>query len=88
MTTKETYAAFVEGKGLYMDNSNVWFLNYHGSDVIVMKAITMIINSTLFSVLGKCGANPASNGYYKFNKQFIEPIPLPNKKITPTNTFI
>ena len=28
------------------------------------------------------------NGYYKFNKQFIEPIPLPNKKITPTNIFI
>ena len=53
-----------------------------------MKALAMIINSTLFSVFGKCGANPASNGYYKFNKQFIEPIPLPNEKISPSNNLI
>ena len=88
MTTKETYAAFVADKGLYMDNSNVWFLNYRGNNEFVMKALTMIINSTLFSVFGKSGANPASNGYYKFNKQFIEPIPLPNEKIFPSNSFI
>lgn len=88
MTAKETYAAFVPDRGLYMDNSNVWFLNYSGSNLKVMKALTMIINSTLFSVFGKCGANPASNGYYKFNKQFIEPVPLPNKKITPSNNYI
>lgn len=88
MTAKETYATFVEDMGLYMDNSNVWFLNYCGSNRTVMKALTMIINSTLFSVFGKSGANPASNGYYKFNKQFIEPIPLPNTKISPSNSFI
>lgn len=88
MTAKETYATFASDRGLYMDNSNVWFLKYHGSDVIVMKALTMIINSTLFSVFGKCSANPASNGYYKFNKQFLEPIPLPNKKITRSNDLI
>ncbi len=88
MTTKETYATYVSDRGLYMDNSNVWFLNYRGSNTIVMKALTMIINSTLFSVFGKCGANPASNGYFKFNKQFIEPIPLPNMKITPSNDLI
>lgn len=88
MTTKETYATFVPDRGLYMDNSNVWFLNYCGSNIKIMKALTMIINSTLFSVFGKCGANPASNGYYKFNKQFLEPIPLPNKKITPSNNYI
>lgn len=88
MTTKETYAAFVPDRGLYMDNSNVWFLKYQGSNIKIMKALTMIINSTLFSVFGKCGANPASNGYCKFNKQFLEPIPLPNKKITPSNNYI
>ena len=88
MTTKETYATFVADKGLYMDNSNVWFLNYRGNNETVMKALTMIINSTLFSVFGKSGANPASNGYYKFNKQFIEPIPLPNEKINPSNSLI
>jgi hypothetical protein len=88
MTTKETYASFVYDKGLYMDNSNVWFISYKGDNMIVMKALTMIINSTVFSVFAKCGANPASNGYYKFNKQFIEPVPLPNSKITPDNICI
>ena len=88
MTTKETYATFVSDRGLYMDNSNVWFLNYRGSNAKVMKALTMLINSTLFSVFGKCGANPASNGYYKFNKQFLEPIPLPNRQISPSNDYI
>ena len=88
MTTKETFATFVSDRGLYMDNSNVWFLNYRGSNAKVMKALTMIINSTLFSVFGKCGANPASNGYYKFNKQFLEPIPLPNRQISPSNDYI
>jgi hypothetical protein len=56
--------------------------------MIVMKALTMIINSTVFSVFARCGANPASNGYYKFNKQFIEPVPLPNSKIIPDNICI
>lgn len=88
MTAKETYASLVHDRGLYMDNANVWFIQYHRSNTKVMKALTMIINSTVFSVFGKCGANPASNGYYKFNKQFMEPIPLPNKKITPSNKYI
>lgn len=88
MTTKETYASFENQKGLYMDNSNVWFINYDGNDSTVMKALTMIINSTVFSVFAKCGANQASNGYYKFNKQFIEPVPLPENKIVSTNKSI
>ena len=88
MTTKEVYASYVQDRGLYMDNSNVWFINYQGNDTEVMKALTMIINSTLFSVFGKCGANPASNGYYKFNKQFLEPVPLPNAKINASDEHI
>lgn len=88
MTTKETYATFEEKKGLYMDNSNVWFINHKDNNVVIMKALTMIINSTIFSVFAKCGANQASNGYYKFNKQFIEPVPLPNKKLTASNKTV
>lgn len=88
MTTKETYATFENKHGLYMDNSNVWFINYKGDNALIMKAITMIINSTIFSVFAKCGANQASNGYYKFNKQFIEPVPLPNNKIKTSNKII
>ena len=47
----------------------------------LMKAITCIINSTIFSVLGKTGANPQAGGYYKFNKQFLAPIPFPSAKL-------
>ena len=88
MTTKETYATFENKQGLYMDNSNVWFINHRNNDVVIMKALTMIINSTIFSVFAKCGANQASNGYYKFNKQFIEPVPLPNDKLKHSNKMV
>ena len=60
-----------------MDNANVWFITVKGASADLMKAITCIINSTLFTVLGKSGANPQSGGYYKFNKQFLMPIPFP-----------
>ena len=71
-----------------MDNSNVWFVNHKDNDEIVMKALTMIFNSNIFSVFAKCGANPASGGYYKFNKQFISTVPLPNKKLNSSDVTI
>ncbi|OUT19696.1 Eco57I restriction-modification methylase domain-containing protein [Campylobacter concisus] len=88
MTTKETHATFESKHGFYMDNSNVWFINHKDNDEVIMKALTMIINSNIFSVFAKCGANQASNGYYKFNKQFIEPVPLPNKKLKSSDKTI
>jgi len=81
MTAKDTIATYVSNRGLYMDNANVWFLSVDNADDLIMKAITCIINSTIFSVLGKVGANPQSGGYYKFNKQFISPIPFPSDKV-------
>ena len=81
MTARDTIATFISDKGLYMDNANVWFISVSGARHDVMKAITCIINSTIFSVLGKAGANPQSGGYYKFNKQFLAPIPFPCRKI-------
>lgn len=77
MTAKDTIATFVSNQGLYMDNANVWFIRVTGATKELMEAITCIINSTIFSVLGKAGANPQSGGYYKFNKQFLAPIPFP-----------
>ena len=62
---------------VYMDNSNVWFITVEDASDDIMKAITCIINSTVFSVLAKAGANPQLNNYYKFNKQFLEPVPFP-----------
>ena len=65
-----------------MDNANVWFITVKGASADLMKAITCIINSTIFTVLGKSGANPQSGGYYKFNKQFLMPIPFPIDAVT------
>lgn len=81
MTAKDTFATFENENGLYMDNANVWFLNFDDANDIVMKALTMIINSTIFSAFAKSGANPQSGGYYKFNKQFLAPVPMPNKML-------
>ena len=44
----------------------------------LMKAVALIVNSTVFSVLAKSRANPQSGGYYKFNKQFLMPVPFPS----------
>lgn len=81
MTARDTIATYVSDEGLYMDNSNVWFITVEGADDSLMKALTSLINSTVFSVLAKSGANPQLNGYYKLNKQFLRPIPMPIKKM-------
>lgn len=82
MTAKDTIGTYISSKGLYMDNANVWFITILNSNEYIMKAITCIINSSVFSVLAKAGANPQTNDYYKFNKQFLSPIPFPSEKIT------
>lgn len=81
MTALDTIATYVADKGLYMDNSNVWFITIDGADNSVMKAFVCLMNSTVFSVLAKSGANPQLSGYYKLNKQFLRPIPIPTKKM-------
>ena len=83
MTAKDTIATYISNRGLYMDNANVWFITLTDVDSKVMKAITCTINSTIFSVLGKAGANPQTGEYYKFNKQFLTPIPLPAARLRP-----
>lgn len=88
MTAKDTIATFMSNQGLYMDNSNVWFIYVDGASESLMKAIACIINSTIFSVLGKSGANPQSGDYYKFNKQFLAPIPFPSSKLKKNSATI
>lgn len=81
MTAKDTIATYIPNTGLYMDNSNVWFVYIDNGNEMQMKAISVIINSTIFSVLGKSGANPQTGEYFKFNKQFLAPIPFPSSKL-------
>ena len=82
MTAKDTIAAYDDGrKGLYMDNANVWFVSVPNADETTMKAVAALINSTVFSVLAKVDANPQSGGYFKFNKQFLAPVPFPSSRL-------
>ena len=82
MTARDTIATYMAGEnGMYMDNANVWFLLIDGASQELMKSVAVVINSTLFSVLAKAKANPQSGGYYKFNKQFLSPIPFPSNAL-------
>lgn len=88
MTARDTFASYESATGYYMDNSNVWFINIDSDEEVELKAITMIINSTVFSVFAKSGANPQSGDYYKFNKQFLIPVPFPNAKMNKEDTSV
>ncbi len=77
MTAVDTIATAIPEDGIYMDNSNVWFITIDNAKKTNMKALSCIINSTVFSVLAKAGANPQSGGYFKFNKQFLTPVAFP-----------
>lgn len=87
MTARDTIATYEGTNGFYMDNSNVWFINIDSEEEIELKAIAMIINSTVFSVFAKSGANPQSGNYYKFNKQFLIPVPFPNSRLNKDDIF-
>lgn len=82
MTARDTIASYDDGEaGLYMDNANVWFVRIDGASEMLMKSIAAIINSTVFSVLAKADANPQRGGYFKFNKQFLNPVPFPSRRL-------
>lgn len=77
MTTLDTFATVTQSDLLYCDNANMFFIQLNEISDDRLFAISGIINSIVFSVLGRSIANPQSNGYFKFNKQFLEPIPFP-----------
>lgn len=77
MTSLDTYSTVSFSDRLYCDNANVYFMEMPEKSRDNIYALSAIINSTLFSVLARSEANPQAEGYYKFNKQFIEPIPFP-----------
>ncbi|MFN8429785.1 MAG: N-6 DNA methylase [Spirosomataceae bacterium] len=77
MTALDTFATVTFSDGLYCDNANMFFVQLSDITEENLFAIAGIVNTTAFSVLGRSIANPQSNGYFKFNKQFLEPIPFP-----------
>ena len=77
MTAKYPTAVVIKDQNIYCDNANMFFVNIPDSSEIKMYALSAIINSTIFGALARSIANPQQGGYYKFNKQFLDPIPFP-----------
>jgi len=82
MTANDTYATVTQNPLNYCDNANMFFINIPDRSEINLFAVSGIVNSTLFSVLARSIALSQQNGYFKFNKQFIEPIPFPKENFT------
>ena len=77
MTTMDSLASVTSSSRLYCDNANMFFVQLDEPSELNLYCIAGIVNSTVFSVLARSIANPQTNGYFKFNKQFLEPIPFP-----------
>jgi hypothetical protein len=82
MTALDTFATVTNNPRNYCDNANMFFVDIPIRDEDNLYAISGIINSTLFSVCARSIANPQQGGYFKFNKQFLEPIPFPRDNYT------
>jgi type I restriction-modification system DNA methylase subunit len=82
MTALDTFASLTFSDKTYCDNANVFFIDTPEKDEINLYALSAIINSTIYSVLARSIANPQTNGYFKFNKQFLEPVPFPVQNFT------
>lgn len=77
MTAQYPQAAVVMEKHVYCDNANMFFIQVDKPDEKHLYALAAIINSTIFNTFARSIANPQQGGYYKFNKQFLDPVPFP-----------
>lgn len=86
MTAQYTQAAVVMDRNVYCDNANMFFLQVPERGQVQLYALAGIINSTIFNTLARSIANSQQGGYFKFNKQFMGPVPFPRcafKSVTP-----
>lgn len=88
MTANDTYATITLNPLNYCDNANMFFIDIPDKSENNLFAVSGIINSTLFSVLARSIALSQQNGYFKFNKQFIEPIPFPKENFINNNVLV
>lgn len=77
MTSKEPVATCLKDNKVYCDNANMFYLRFDNEATDRMYAVAAIINSTPFATMAKMFANPQQNGYFKFSKQFLTPVPFP-----------
>ena len=88
MTAQYPQAAVVMDKHVYCDNANMFFVQVQDATETKLYALAAIISSTAFCTLARSIANPQQGGYYKFNKQFLDPVPVPVEAFKKCNTSI
>lgn len=81
MTAQYPQASVILDKHIYCDNANMFFIQIENPSETRLYALAAIINSTIFNTLARSLANPQRGGYYKFNKQFLDPVPVPSKAL-------
>lgn len=79
MTAQYPQAAVILDKHIYCDNANMFFIQIDSINETKLYALAGIINSTIFNTFARVIANPQRGGYFKFNKQFLDPVPVPAK---------
>lgn len=77
MTAQYPQAAVITDNHVYCDNANMFFVKVANMTEEKLYALSAIINSTIFCAFARSIANPQQGGYYKFNKQFLNPVPVP-----------
>ncbi|MCT7908443.1 BREX-1 system adenine-specific DNA-methyltransferase PglX [Arcobacter lacus] len=77
MTANDVYASVTLSNYYYCDNSNVNYTDIPEKTAENLYAVASIFNSTIFSVLARAIANKQQNGYFKLNKQYLEPVLFP-----------
>lgn len=77
MTTQNPQAAVVMQKDAYCDNANMFFVQIPKVTDDKLYSLAAVINSTPFAYFAKSIANPQQGEFYKFNKQFLDPVPFP-----------
>lgn len=78
MTANDIYASVTQNEFYYCDNSNVNYVDLPQKTEENLYAVAGIFNSIIFSVLARAIANKQEGGYFKFNKQYIEPVLFPS----------
>lgn len=79
MTAQYPQAAVITDSHVYCDNANMFFVQVPNMTEEKLYALSAIINSTIFCALARSIANPQQGGYFKFNKQFLNPVPVPKE---------
>lgn len=88
MTAQYPQAAVITDSHVYCDNANMFFVQVPDMTEEKLYALSAIINSTIFCAFARSITNPQQGGYYKFNKQFLNPVPVPKEAFIECNPQI